>query len=321
MKRRAAILTLILLVAIGYMVGSYFVGYALRRGNEADPKAVPAGCAAIHDPSAVIPPRPEAASEAWSLVSEDGLTLRGTHFSPPVPSHRWAILVHGYGRDQRFVRDVAAEYLRRGYEVLTPDMRAAGESDGTYLTMGVKESEDVAAWARQIVSRDDEARIALHGISMGAATAMMAAGRDGMPPQVAALVEDCGYTSAYVMFSAQLKKLFGLPAFPVMNCVDVVSRIKTGAWLSDAAPVERMPTLPTLFIHGEADGLAPVKMLDELCEASGAKVKARLVLPGVGHADAKQDAPTLYYETVFSFLEPYMGDPRRRPEPGAAEKP
>ena len=192
MKKRAALLVLILLVAFGYLIGSYFVGYAIRRGNDADPKAIPAACAAIHDPSVPLPPRPEAVCEDWSMMSVDGLTLRGTHFSPASPSHRWVILVHGYGRDQRFVWDVAAEYLKRDYEVLTPDMRAAGESDGEYLTRGVKESEDVAAWARQIAARDKEARIALHGISMGAATAMMAASRSDAPPGGAAYPVEAG---------------------------------------------------------------------------------------------------------------------------------
>ena len=308
MKKRAAILVMLLLVALGYGIGNYFVGYALRRGNDADPKAIPAACAAIHNPTTKTPPKPEARCEDWSMASEDGLTLRGTHFSPASPSRRWVILVHGYGRDQRFVWDVAAEYLKRGYEVLTPDMRAAGESDGEYLTMGVKESGDVAAWARQIAARDKEARIALHGISMGAATVLMAAGGGQLPPQVVAVVEDCGYTSAYAMFSAQLEKLFGLPKFPIMQCVDAVSRLKTGAWLSDASPIERMPELPTLFIHGDADKLVPPEMMDTLYAASGAKAKTRLSLPGVGHADAKKDAPEVYYSTIFAFLEPYMGE-------------
>ena len=304
MKKRACLLAIVLLIAFGYLVGHYFVGYALRRGNAADPDAVPAACAAIHDPSTKLPPRPEADSEEWSIVSEDGVALRGTHFSPKTPSRRWAILVHGYGRDQQFVWDLAAAYLERGFEVLTPDMRGAGKSGGKYLTMGVKESEDVRAWARQVAARDGGARIALHGVSMGAATVMLAA--EDAPPQVAAVVEDCGYTSAYEMFSVQLQKLFGLPEFPVMPCVDAVSRIETGAWLSDAAPIRRLPKIPTLFIHGDADKLAPVGMADALYKASEATAKEILVVPGVGHADAKTDAQELYYSAVFTFLEPFI---------------
>ena len=123
MKKRICLLVIILLITFGYLIGHYFVGYAFRRGNDANPKAIPAACAAIHDTSAQLPPRPDADSEAWSLVSDDGITLRGTHFSPPQPSHRWVILVHGYGRDQRFVWDLASAYLKQGFEVFTPDMR------------------------------------------------------------------------------------------------------------------------------------------------------------------------------------------------------
>ena len=58
MKKRICLLVIILLITFGYLIGHYFVGYALRRGNDANPKAIPAACAAIHDTSAQLPPRP-----------------------------------------------------------------------------------------------------------------------------------------------------------------------------------------------------------------------------------------------------------------------
>ena len=42
--------------------------------------------------------------------------------------------------------------------------------------MGWLDRYDIRDWARQIVSRDPDAKIIIHGISMGAAAAMMAAG-------------------------------------------------------------------------------------------------------------------------------------------------
>ena len=78
---------------------------------------------------------------------------------------------------------------------MTPDLRAAGTSDGIYLTMGVLESEDIKVWAEQIVERDPQAKIVLHGVSMGAATVLMASALD--IKNLCAVVEDCGYTSAY----------------------------------------------------------------------------------------------------------------------------
>ena len=250
---------------------------------------------------------PAAPVEKWSADAPDGRHLAATYYIPAAGGHQWAILVHGYGRDQRYARDYAEAYLEKGYKVLTPDLCASGESEGQYITMGVKESAEVALWAAKIKERDPEAEIVLHGVSMGAATVMLAAGCYDVPG-LKAVIEDCGYTSAYEMFSAQLKQLFGLPAFPIMPCVNAVSRIETGAWLSDAAPINRMPGLPTLFIHGDADKLAPVGMAYDLYTASEATGKELLIVPGVGHADAKTDAQELYYSTVFTFLESLVVD-------------
>ena len=88
---------------------------------------------------------------------------------------------------------VAPYYLKRGYHVVTPNMRASGKSEGTYLTMGVLEGKDVAQWAREITAVDPKARIVLHGESMGASDVMMALG-EPLPKNVKAVIEDSGYS-------------------------------------------------------------------------------------------------------------------------------
>lgn len=300
------IILLLLLVGAGYFIGSGFVDYALLRDNPGDPTAIPEAAAAIVEPGLAAPAKPQAENEQWTITSQDGLKLVATHFSPDKPSRLWAILVHGYGRNQSYVWDYAAEYIKRGYHVLTPDLRAAGLSEGKYLTMGVKESDDIVLWAKEIVQKDENAQIVLHGISMGAATVMMTTAKH--PQNVVAAVEDCGYTSAYDMFTVQLDKLFGLPEFPVMNCVDIVSPMKTGAAISDAAPLRSIvhTEVPMLFIHGDADKLVPCEMMEKLYEASSAPAKEKYIVAGAGHADAKKTDPQKYFERVFAFLGTYM---------------
>jgi len=300
------IILLLLLGGAGYFIGSGFVDYALLRGNPEDPTAMPEAAAQIVERGLVPPEKPQAENEQWTITSHDGLKLVATHFSPEEPSKRLVILVHGYGRNQSFVWDYAAEYIKRGYNVLTPDLRAAGLSEGKYLTMGVKESDDIALWAKEVARRDETAQIVLHGISMGAATVMMTTAKH--PQNVAAAIEDCGYTSAYDMFTVQLEKLFGLPEFPVMNCVDIVSRMKTGAAVSDAAPLRSVvhTEVPMLFIHGDADKLVPCDMMEKLYAASSAPAKERFIVAGAGHADAKKTDPQKYFQRVFAFLETYM---------------
>ena len=98
---------------------------------------------------------------------------------------------------------------------LTPDLRACGDTDGNYLGMGWLDRKDILSWIDWIVAQDSDARIVIHGISMGAATTMMTAGED-TPDQVVAFIEDCGYTSVWDTFSSELKLRFGMPEFPLM---------------------------------------------------------------------------------------------------------
>ena len=213
------------LLCVFYAVGDYFVDFALKRGDDLSP---PKACADIADPNLKAPPAPNFPSEDWTLESFDGLKLHAKKFSPAESSDRWAILIHGYGRDGTYAYDYADEYLKRGWNVLVPDLRAAGQSEGEFITMGALESRDIFDWAKKLPA---DAKIVLHGVSMGAATALMTAALE--PPNLVAVVEDCGYTSAYEMFSAQLNKIFGLPEYPVMPCANLVCKFHTGVKISD----------------------------------------------------------------------------------------
>ena len=310
MKKKLMLFFLILwmlLIGMGYLVGNYFVDYALKRGSDGSP---PAACARIGDPDYEEPalPASQAIREDWSITSEDGLKLQAASLRPKLEKpHHWAVLVHGYGRNKEYTWDYAEEYLKEGYCTLSPDLRATGKSEGTYLTMGAKESDDLKLWVEEIVRQDPDAKIVLHGVSMGAATVMMAVSKD-LPPNVVAAVEDCGYTSAYEMFTNQLDVLFGLPEIPVMPCVDIVCWHKTGTTLSYPTPLGSVAEskMPMLFIHGDEDKLVPYGMMEELYDASTASVKEKVTVHGAGHAAAKPTDAKAYFEKIFAFLRPWM---------------
>ena len=296
MKKILIVAVIIILIGAGYFVGNYFVDFALKRGDDLSP---PKACANIADPNLKAPPIPNFPAEDWTLESFDGLKLHAKKFFPAEKTDRWAILVHGYGRDGTYAYDYADEYLKRGWNVLVPDLRAAGESEGEFITMGALESRDVFDWVGKL---PPDSKIILHGVSMGAATVMMTAALK--PKNLVAVVEDCGYTSAYEMFTAQLNKIFSLPEYPVMPCANNVRKLKTGVKISDAAPLEVVDeiTVPILFIHGDADGLVPFEMMGRLYDKAVAP-KEKFVVKGAGHADAKRTNPTAYFDKVFKFLE------------------
>lgn len=301
-----------ILAAAGYFIGDYFVNFALRRGNNLDsnapPQALTVAFAGQEWYKKTAVPRPRAASEDWQLTSRDGLKLAATHFEPAQMSHQWVILVHGYGCNQTYMWNMARAYLRNGYQVLTPDLRASGQSEGLYITMGARESDDLALWAAQIAREDPEARIVLHGVSMGAAAVLLASAQT-LPPQVAALVEDSGYTTAYAMFASQMQSLFNLPASPLLDCANYMAQKRTGVKFTEASPLAavRRTHLPTLFIHGAEDRMVPPAMMQELYNASAAPVKEELVISKAGHAMAYVVDPNTYFTKVFAFTDKYTG--------------
>ncbi|MBR0260225.1 MAG: alpha/beta hydrolase [Selenomonadaceae bacterium] len=297
--KKIFVAAIILLLGAGYFIGNYFVDFALKRGDDLSP---PKACANIADPNLKAPPVPNFPEEDWTLESFDGLELYARKFSPAEKTNRWAILVHGYGRDGTYAYDYAEEYLKRGWNVLIPDLRAAGKSQGEFITMGALECRDVFDWSEKVSADNPDAKIILHGVSMGAATVLMTAALE--PKNLCAVVEDCGYTSAYEMFTAQLEKIFGLPEYPVMPCANIVCKIKTGIKISDAAPIDSVDKIkvPILFIHGDADGLVPFEMMGRLYDKATAP-KEKFIVEGAGHADAKRKNPAVYFDKVFKFLE------------------
>ena len=173
--------------------------------------------------------------------------------------------------------------------------------------MGWLERPDVLDWIGGIVEQDPDAEIVLHGVSMGGATVMMAAGED-LPENVKCIVEDCGYSSVWDEFRLQLKNVFGLPAFPLLNAASLVCQVRAGYGFREASSVRQLQkaSVPMLFIHGDADTFVPFEMLDVVYEACASAEKEKLVVHGAPHGDAADTDPELYWSTVAAFVGKYV---------------
>jgi alpha-beta hydrolase superfamily lysophospholipase len=85
-----------------------------------------------------------------------------------------ALLVHGYTGSAGDMAYLAEEYRKRGVPALQVDCRAHGESGGRFIGMGYPDSKDLSLWLRLLRERFGEgARAVLHGVSMGAAAALL----------------------------------------------------------------------------------------------------------------------------------------------------
>lgn len=241
-----------------------------------------------------------------SIESDDGLDLNGYYFDNKESNNKYAIVVHGYMSKALDMIVSIKHIYDEGYSILAPDCRGCGDSEGDYVGMGWDDRLDMIKWIELIIESDPEAEIMLYGVSMGGATVMMTAGED-LPDNVKAIVEDCGYTSASDIFTYQLKDLFNLPKFPIIQAASIVTKVRAGFYLGEASALEQVAKseTPIFFIHGDADAFVPFSMLDILYEAADCP-KDKYVVKGAGHGYASSIAGEEYWEKVFDFVNTYM---------------
>lgn len=302
-----SILLLVVILGVGGLVGNYFYNLALNPftskdmifGDDDDDTSLEVEADVnwlIKDSNYID----------TYITSSDNLKLHAYEVKNENKTDKWAIVVHGYTSEGKLLSSKAKHLYNMGYNVLVPDLRSHGSSEGDYIGMGWHDRLDIIDWINYIVKNNPKSEIALHGTSMGSATVLMVSG-EKLPSNVKAIVADCGYTSVYDEFSYQLKQLFNLPAFPIMNFSDVVTHIRAGYCLNDASAINQVKksTTPILYIHGDKDDFVPYYMMDELYNATNSE-KEKLTIEGGEHANSDLVNPKLYWSTVNSFLEKYI---------------
>lgn len=315
----------IAVLALGlFAAGLYFYRTAISRADKSflkgDPDLQPVTGTMKKEAEIAKPWWEEQAVEEWKMQSHDGLRLTAYYLNSPgvrlegegrndnsQPSVKAVILAHGYSGYAGQMGELGRFYHERGYHVLIPDARGHGKSEGKYIGFGWHERLDYVGWIRELIEQlGPEVQIVLHGVSMGGATVMMTSG-EKLPSQVKAIVEDCGYTSVKDELTYQMKRMYRLPAFPLVPITSLVAKIKAGYFFGEASALKQVQRaqVPMLFIHGGADKFVPTDMVYELYE-KGPKEKQLHIVPDAGHGMARQTDPESYDGTVEQFLQRYV---------------
>lgn len=238
------------------------------------------------------------------ITSEDGLKLHGTYI-PNKASKRVVLCFHGYTSEgMKDYIGLSDYYLKRGFAMLLVDERAHGQSEGTYIGFGCLDRMDALKWLDWIVEHiGEDAKIILHGTSMGAATVLMTSGLK-LPEQVKGIVSDCGFTSPKEVFTHVLHSMYHIPAFPIIQIAGFLNKRLAGYGMDEcnAAREVRKSKTPTLFIHGSADTFVPCRMCEKLYENCGAK-KQKLIVDGAAHAESYYKDTGRYEEALEKFLK------------------
>ncbi len=217
------------------------------------------------------------------ITSFDGLRLRGRYYEQEAGAPI-ELLLHGYrGTSDRDLSGGVFRSFDLGHNALIVDHRASGRSEGKVISFGVLESRDALAWIDYVLREIDPcARILLGGVSMGAATVMIAAGEE-LPPNVQGAIADCGYTTAKDIICKVMRDM-RLPPRLLYPFVRLGGRLFGGFDVEERSPIAGMRNarLPVIFFHGDADDFVPMEMSREN-HAACVSEKKLVITPGAGH--------------------------------------
>lgn len=245
--------------------------------------------------------------EEMTIQSFDGLTLYGKYYEY-APGATIELMFHGYrGSAERDLCGGVQRSFSLGHNVLIVDQRASGKSGGSVISFGINESKDCHAWLAYMLEHfGPDSKIILTGISMGAATVMMAAGKP-LPTNVIGILADCGYTSPKAIIKKVIRDM-KLPADLLYPFVKLAARVLGRFDLEECSAIEAMRSchVPVIFFHGETDDYVPCVMSRENYNACTARKKL-VTTPEAGHGLCYPADPKGYLNALREFFGPEEG--------------
>ena len=246
--------------------------------------------------------------EEVTITSHDGLKLYGRYYHrcDGAPVH---IEFHGYR--SMAIRDFCGgdSFVRSlGHNTLLVDQRAHGKSEGNSITFGIKERRDCLDWVNYINERfGNKTKIFLIGVSMGAATVLMATELD-LPENVVGIMADSPFSSPWLVIGSVARKMH-IPVKLAFPFVRLGAKVFGGFDLieTSAMGAVKKAKVPILLVHGEADRLVPCYMSREIAEKSASKVTL-ITFPEVDHALSYIIYPDKYTETAIKFVNDITED-------------
>ncbi len=240
------------------------------------------------------------------IISRDGLPLCGKYYENAVGAPI-VIMFHGYRSSA--IRDGMGIFRfckEEGYNLLLVDQRAHNGSGGRTITFGIEERYDCLEWVNHVVAHFGEnTKIIIMGLSMGAATVLMATELE-LPANVKGVIADCGYSTPKDIISSAIRGM-KLPVGLAYPFVKLGARLFGGFDLDSASAKEALSKckIPVLLIHGDADTLVPCHMSWENYEACASK-KDIWIVPKAEHGMSYLVNPEEYTKRVKGFMKKYF---------------
>lgn len=218
-------------------------------------------------------------------------------------SDKLAILVHGFGSNHLEMKEYALLFEKRGYDILTIDIRGHGESEGYTLSMGENEREDLLLWINKMLEMKPNEKIVLFGVSLGGTIVTLAASENYK--NIVLAIEDSGYDNADKLYKFLFsRRKIVKPFYKIFYYYTLKTKLIDLKKIDTVAKLKNC-RIPMLFIHGENDTLIPLEMMYNMSLQIPEQRRQTYVVSEAVHLGAYKQDPKQYEREIDKFLSKY----------------
>ncbi|WP_214720824.1 alpha/beta hydrolase [Exiguobacterium sp. s192] len=190
-----------------------------------------------------------------------------------------------------------------GYHVLLVERRDTEARNSGWL-----DRLDLIDWTNQLIAENGPtSQILYHGLGVGGATALLAAGEADVPKQLKVVISEGAYARLDDWLAFRAKEDLPYPAGPSLAAASTFNKFRQDFFYGDVSVTRQTSRImvPTLFIHGTDDQRVPSRMVYELYQAKPG-IKQLYPVRGAGHDDTSFKDPDNYEKRLRLFIEPFV---------------
>lgn len=244
------------------------------------------------------------AFDELTIRTEDNLQLSAYLIYPePIQPKGVFIMVHGIGGCKEHFIPLAAKLSKAGIATLVFDLRAHGESEGTYATYGYHEKNDVRKVVDFIKTKYSTIPIGIWGNSLGGAISLQAMAAD--PRIDFGIIESTFANMDDIVFDYKKRYLKGI-GLRFVSDYTLNRAGKIASFNPDMVrPINAVKKIekPMFLAHGDADKRICIAYGEALFTNLKSENKIWYPVPGAGHLNLSEIGGAAYQNALFQFID------------------
>ncbi|MDP4175884.1 MAG: alpha/beta fold hydrolase [Bacteroidota bacterium] len=245
--------------------------------------------------------------EQFDIIVEDSIKLKGLFIHSTAGQNTkplgTVILLHGSSNSMESQYDLAQVLSKNGFNAIVFDLRAQGESGGTYCTFGFYEKYDVSRYIDAAIKKyKDVEPFAIMGHSLGGAIAIQAMAID---KRIKCGIISSTFTSLKEVTYEYMKRYTGIP-FKFISDRSLKNSERIARFpVQMVSPEEYAKKVyqPTLLIHGTMDKNIPIIHGKRIFSNLNSKEKQWYAVKGADHNNLWTIGGIGYQERIIKFLK------------------